>query len=80
MDCKTGDLISAKQAEIVIYFWRINNPLYFKLEELLEQPFGNPYDIITLLDKVQLQFKKGLEDSQMLDQFQVLDIFDSQGL
>nr|AMW87006.1 replication enhancer [Sida golden yellow vein virus] len=38
MDSRTGELITARQAENGVYIWEIENPLYFKInrvEELL---------------------------------------------
>lgn len=49
-------LIIAPQAKNGIYVWQINNPLYFKLKEHHERPFGKQYNIIT----IQIRFNYNL--------------------
>ncbi|AAU00336.1 AC3 protein [Tomato yellow leaf curl Guangdong virus] len=56
MDFRTGELITATQAENGVYTWTINNPLYFKITQHLERPFLRNHDIIT----VQIQFNYNL--------------------
>ncbi|AAU00330.1 AC3 protein [Tomato leaf curl Guangdong virus] len=56
MDLRTGELITAAQAENGVYTWTINNPLYFKIPQHLERPFRRNHDIIT----VQIQFNYNL--------------------
>nr|ACS36702.1 AC3 protein [Tomato yellow leaf curl Guangdong virus] len=56
MDFRTGELITAAQAENGVYTWTINNPLYFKIPQHLERPFLRNHDIIT----VQIQFNYNL--------------------
>ncbi|ASL70129.1 replication enhancer protein [Emilia yellow vein Thailand virus] len=56
MDSRTGELITAAQAESGVYIWEITNPLYFKITQHLERPFLRNHDIIT----VQIQFNYNL--------------------
>ncbi|AGL74873.1 C3 protein [Malvastrum leaf curl Philippines virus] len=56
MDSRTGELITAAQAENGVYTWTIKNPLYFKITQHLERPFLINHDIIT----VQIQFNYNL--------------------
>ncbi|AIQ82286.1 AC3 protein [Synedrella leaf curl virus-[Portblair:Andaman]] len=56
MDSRTGELITAAQAENGVYIWEIQNPLYFKIIEHQNRPFLMKEDIITL----QIQFNYNL--------------------
>ncbi|AJY58094.1 AC3 protein [Malvastrum yellow vein Cambodia virus] len=56
MDSRTGELITATQAENGVYIWTINNPLYFKVTQHHERPFLMNHDII----EVQVQFNHNL--------------------
>ncbi|AFA26467.1 replication enhancer protein [Pedilanthus leaf curl virus-[Cestrum nocturnum]] len=56
MDSRTGDIITAAQAESGVYIWEIRNPLYFKISEHHNRPFLMNQDIIT----VQIQFNHNL--------------------
>ncbi|QBP05518.1 replication enhancer protein [Papaya severe leaf curl virus] len=56
MDSRTGELITAAQAENGVYIWEITNPLYFKITEHDNRPFLMKDDIIT----VQIQFNHNL--------------------
>ncbi|ABG26033.1 REn protein [Mimosa yellow leaf curl virus] len=56
MDSRTGELITAAQAENGVYIWTINNPLYFKVTQHHDRPFLRNHDIIT----VQVQFNHNL--------------------
>nr|QIH45480.1 replication enhancer protein [Synedrella leaf curl virus] len=56
MDSRTGELITAAQAENGVYIWEIQNPLYFKIIEHRNRPFLMKEDIITL----QIQFNYNL--------------------
>ncbi|AOR05744.1 AC3 protein [Synedrella leaf curl virus] len=56
MDSRTGELITAAQAENGVYIWEIQNPLYFKIIEHHNRPFLMKEDIITL----QIQFNYNL--------------------
>nr|ACO53445.1 AC3 protein [Alternanthera yellow vein virus] len=52
MDSRTGEYITAAQAENGVYTWEITNPLYFKIIKHDSRPFLREHDIIT----VQIQF------------------------
>nr|AFV60468.1 replication enhancer protein [Tomato leaf curl virus] len=56
MDSRTGELITAAQAENGVFIWEIQNPLYFKITEHQNRPFLMNQDIIT----VQIQFNHNL--------------------
>nr|AMT74369.1 AC3 protein [Tomato leaf curl China virus] len=56
MDSRTGELITATQAENGVFIWEITNPLYFKITELQNRPFLSDNDIV----KVRLQFNYNL--------------------
>nr|QTZ97480.1 replication enhancer protein [Tomato leaf curl Chuxiong virus] len=56
MDSRTGELITAAQAENGVYIWEIQNPLYFKITEHQNRPFLMKEDIIT----IQIQFNYNL--------------------
>uniref|UniRef100_Q68V37 Replication enhancer n=1 Tax=Sida yellow mosaic China virus - [Hainan 8] TaxID=290090 RepID=Q68V37_9GEMI len=56
MDFRTGEPITATQAENGVYIWAVNNPLYFKITQHHERPFSTNHDVIT----VQVQFNYNL--------------------
>ncbi|AAW82638.1 replication enhancer [Tomato leaf curl Pune virus] len=56
MDLRTGEPITAAQAENGVYIWEIPNPLYFKITKHHNRPFLMNRDIIT----VQVQFNHNL--------------------
>nr|QQL11729.1 replication enhancer protein [Cotton leaf curl Kokhran virus]QQL11735.1 replication enhancer protein [Cotton leaf curl Kokhran virus]QQZ02716.1 AC3 [Cotton leaf curl Kokhran virus]UFQ90090.1 AC3 [Cotton leaf curl Kokhran virus] len=56
MDSRTGELITAAQAENGVFIWEIQNPLYFKITEHHNRPYLMNRDIIT----VQIQFNHNL--------------------
>nr|AOF45900.1 replication enhancer protein [Pedilanthus leaf curl virus] len=56
MDSRTGELITAAQAQNGVFIWEIQNPLYFKITEHHNRPFLMNQDIIT----VQIQFNHNL--------------------
>ncbi|AEV76903.1 replication enhancer protein [Papaya leaf curl virus] len=56
MDSRTGELITAAQAENGVFIWEIQNPLYFKITKHQNPPFTMKEDII----KVQIQFNHNL--------------------
>nr|QIH12878.1 replication enhancer protein [Tobacco curly shoot virus] len=56
MDSRTGELITAAQAENGVYIWEIQNPLYFKITEHQNRPFLMKEDIMT----IQIQFNYNL--------------------
>nr|AEY77430.1 C3 protein [Chilli leaf curl virus] len=56
MDSRTGEPITAAQAENGVFIWEITNPLYFKITEHHNRPFLRSHDIIT----VQIRFNHNL--------------------
>uniref|UniRef100_Q0ZUK7 Replication enhancer n=1 Tax=Chilli leaf curl virus-[Pakistan] TaxID=340896 RepID=Q0ZUK7_9GEMI len=56
MDSRTGEPITAAQAENGVFIWEIQNPLYFKIIEHQNRPFLMNQDIIT----VRIQFNHNL--------------------
>ncbi|ABY60976.1 replication enhancement protein [Tomato leaf curl Ghana virus] len=56
MDLRTGELITAAQAQSGVFIWEIQNPLYFKITNHDERPFNYQHDIIT----VQIRFNHNL--------------------
>nr|ABG26081.1 REn protein [Alternanthera yellow vein virus] len=59
MDSRTGEHITAAQAENGVYTWEITNPLYFKIIKHDSRPFLREHDIIT----VQIQFNYNLREA-----------------
>nr|AGN52690.1 REn [Tomato leaf curl Sudan virus]AGN52697.1 REn [Tomato leaf curl Sudan virus]AGN52703.1 REn [Tomato leaf curl Sudan virus]CDI44968.1 C3 [Tomato leaf curl Sudan virus] len=60
MDSRTGELITAHQAENGVFIWEINNPLYFKITEHNERPFLMNHDIISMQIKFNHNIRKVL--------------------
>ncbi|CAI26277.1 replication enhancer protein [Tomato leaf curl Mayotte virus] len=56
MDSRTGELITAAQAQSGVFIWEIQNPLYFKIIDHVNRPFNMPHDIIS----VQIRFNHNL--------------------
>ncbi|CAM91932.1 C3 protein [Tomato leaf curl Diana virus] len=56
MDLRTGELITAAQAQSGVFIWEIQNPLYFKIIDHENRPFNMPHDIIS----VQIRFNHNL--------------------
>nr|BAC75789.1 replication enhancer protein [Honeysuckle yellow vein mosaic virus] len=56
MDSRTGDIITAAQAQSGAYIWTVPNPLYFKITSHARRPFNMDRDIIT----AQIQFNHNL--------------------
>nr|UUF95093.1 replication enhancer protein [Chilli leaf curl Ahmedabad virus] len=56
MDSRTGEPITAAQAENGVFIWEITNPLYFRITEHHNRPFLTNHDILT----VQIQFNHNL--------------------
>lgn len=48
MDLQTGKLITAPQANNVVFFREVHNPLYLKVIEHISRPFNNNYDGINI--------------------------------
>ncbi|QCE30482.1 replication enhancer protein [French bean leaf curl Madikeri virus] len=56
MDSRTGELITAAQAENGVFIWEIQNPLYFKITDHHNRTFLTNHDIVTM----QIQFNHNL--------------------
>nr|QDG02848.1 replication enhancer protein [Pepper yellow vein Mali virus] len=56
MDSRTGEHITARQAENGVFIWAINNPLYFTITNHDVRPFNMNQDILTL----QIRFNHNL--------------------
>ncbi|AGO45837.1 replication enhancer protein [East African cassava mosaic virus] len=56
MDLRTGELITAPQAQNGAFIWEIPNPLYFKILNHNSKPFNMNHDIID----VQIRFNYNL--------------------
>nr|AIA58672.1 replication enhancer [Solanum mosaic Bolivia virus] len=70
MDSRTGELITAPQAENGVYIWEISNPLYFKITNVEDPPFTN-----TRIYHIQIRFnhnaRKALDLHKAFLNFQV---------
>nr|AIN36237.1 REN [Macroptilium yellow spot virus]AIN36397.1 REN [Macroptilium yellow spot virus] len=55
MDSRTGELITAHQAESGVYIWEISNPLYFKINNV-----EDPLHTMTRIYHVQIRFNHNL--------------------
>nr|AJE24898.1 replication enhancer protein [Tomato leaf curl Bangladesh virus] len=60
MDSRTGELITAAQAENGVYIWEIQNPLYFKIIDHQNRPFLMREDIITFRIQFNYNLRKAL--------------------
>nr|WBU87206.1 replication enhancer [Papaya leaf curl virus] len=56
MDSRTGEPITAAQAQNGVFIWEIRNPLYFKILEHHNSPFNMTEDIMT----IRIQFNHNL--------------------
>nr|AOT83389.1 replication enhancer protein [Macroptilium bright mosaic virus] len=57
MDSRTGELITARQAESGVYIWEISNPLYFKMYNV-----EDPIYTRTRIYHVQIRFNHNLRN------------------
>ncbi|CAH17660.1 AC3 protein [Stachytarpheta leaf curl virus - [Hn30]] len=60
MDFRTGEPITAAQAENGVYIWTVRNPLYFKITQHDQRPFSTNHDIITLQVQFNYNLRKAL--------------------
>nr|CDW92213.1 replication enhancer protein [Tomato leaf curl Mali virus] len=56
MDLRTGEHITALQAQSGVFIWELNNPLYFRIIKHISRPFNRNYDMIS----VQIRFNHNL--------------------
>nr|AIN36257.1 REN [Macroptilium yellow spot virus] len=61
MDSRTGELITAHQAESGVYIWEISNPLYFKINNV-----EDPIHTMTRIYHVQIRFNHNLRKALAL--------------
>nr|ACV60533.1 AC3 protein [Tomato leaf curl Vietnam virus] len=59
MDSRTGELLTATQAESGVLIWTVKNPLYFRIISTTRDHFLMNNDIIT----IQVQFNYNLRES-----------------
>ncbi|BAA00780.1 AL3 [Potato yellow mosaic virus - [Venezuela]] len=55
MDSRTGELITARQAENGVFIWEIENPLYFKINQVEDMQYTR-----TRIYSVQIRFNHNL--------------------
>nr|QWE79106.1 replication enhancer protein [Bidens pilosa leaf crumple virus] len=60
MDSRTGEAITAAQAESGVYIWTVKNPLYFKITQHHERPFLRYHDVVTLQVQFNYNLRKAL--------------------
>ncbi|CAH17666.1 AC3 protein [Stachytarpheta leaf curl virus - [Hn34]] len=60
MDFRTGEPITAAQAENGAYIWTVRNPLYFKITQHDQRPFSTNHDVITLQVQFNYNLRKAL--------------------
>nr|ADW24227.1 REn protein [Tomato leaf curl Hainan virus] len=71
MDSRTGEAITATQAESGVYIWTVKNPLYFKITNHDERPFLMNHDIITIQVQFNYNLRKALGIHQCFLIFQI---------
>ncbi|AAK58528.1 C3 [Tomato leaf curl Vietnam virus] len=71
MDSRTGELITATQAENGVFTWEITNPLYFKITELQNRPFLSDNDIVTVRIQFNYNPRKALGMHQCFLDFRI---------
>nr|UOL65576.1 replication enhancer protein [Lisianthus enation leaf curl virus] len=71
MDSRTGEPITAAQAENGVYIWTVPNPLYFKITQHHERPFLMNHDIITIQIRFNHNLRKALGMHQCFLNFQI---------
>nr|ACS94050.1 replication enhancer protein [Tomato leaf curl Vietnam virus] len=71
MDSRTGELITATQAENGVFTWEITNPLYFKITEIQNRPFLSNNDIVTVRIQFNYNLRKALGMHQCFLDFRI---------
>nr|CAM91882.1 C3 protein [Tobacco leaf curl Zimbabwe virus] len=71
MDLRTGEDITARQAQNGVFTWEIINPLYFKITKHHIRPFFKNYNIIHLQIRFNHNLRKTLEIHKCFLNFQV---------
>nr|UZH24619.1 replication enhancer protein [Chayote yellow mosaic virus] len=59
MDLRTGELITAHQAQNSVFIWELTNPLYFKIVDHIERPNTN-HDILSIQIRFNHNLRKAL--------------------
>nr|AFU54629.1 AC3 protein [Tomato yellow leaf curl virus] len=78
MDSRTGELITAPQAENGVFIWEINNPLYFKITEHSQRPFLMNNDIISIQIRFNHNIRKALGIHKCFLNFRIWTTLQSQ--
>ncbi|ADE43439.1 AC3 [Indian cassava mosaic virus] len=78
MDSRTGELITAAQAMSGVFIWEVTNPLYFKIIQHDNRPFGTTMDIITIQIRFNHNLRKALGLHQCWMDFKVWTILQPQ--
>ncbi|UED98939.1 replication enhancer protein [Begomovirus pyrenacanthae] len=71
MDLRTGELITAHQAQSGVFIWTINNPLYFTITSHDKRPFNTNHDIISIQIRFNHNLRKELAIHKCFLNFQV---------
>ncbi|AJM13614.1 replication enhancer [Asystasia mosaic Madagascar virus] len=60
MDFRTGESITAAQAQSGIYFWELRNPIYTTITEHIDRPFNTNHDILNIQIRFNHNLRKAL--------------------
>nr|ALO02580.1 C3 [Chayote yellow mosaic virus] len=71
MDLRTGELITAHQAQNSVFIWELTNPLYFKIVDHIERPFNSNHDILSIQIRFNHNLRKALGIHKCFLNFQV---------
>nr|AXN77461.1 replication enhancer protein [Tomato leaf curl Mahe virus]AXN77467.1 replication enhancer protein [Tomato leaf curl Mahe virus]AXN77473.1 replication enhancer protein [Tomato leaf curl Mahe virus] len=71
MDLRTGELITAAQAQSGVFIWEIQNPLYFKIINHDSRTFNTNHDIISIQIRFNHNLRKVLEIHKCFLNFKV---------
>ncbi|AXN77431.1 replication enhancer protein [Tomato leaf curl Mahe virus] len=71
MDLRTGELITAAQAQSGVFIWEIQNPLYFKIINHDSRAFNTNHDIISIQIRFNHNLRKVLEIHKCFLNFKV---------
>ncbi|AFM77723.1 replication enhancement protein ReP [French bean leaf curl virus] len=71
MDLRTGEFITAAQAENGAFIWTVPNPLYFRMTDHHSRPFLSNHDIITARIQFNYNLRKALGIHQCFLTFRI---------
>nr|AGR84099.1 REn [East African cassava mosaic Cameroon virus] len=71
MDLRTGELITAPQAQNGAFIWEIPNPLYFKILNHNSRPFNMHHDIIDVQIRFNYNLRRALGMHKCFLNFQI---------